>query len=75
MKQGLNTVTFTVDVIPDEVGADPFLLLIVRVPAGNRKRCELQTDWSSRLEGGIKRLHLLLDAEQKVSDLVAFRGA
>lgn len=48
MKQGLNTVTFTVDVIPDEVGADPFLLLIVRVPAGNRKRCELQTDWSSR---------------------------
>ena len=29
MKQGLNTVTCTVDVIPDEIGADPFLLLIV----------------------------------------------
>ena len=75
MKQGMNTVTFTLDVIPAEVGADPCLLLIDRVFAGNRTRCGLQTDWSSRGAGGIKRLHLWLCAEQKMSDPVAFRGA
>ena len=44
MEEGMNTVTFTLDAIPDQVGIDPFLLLIDRVPADNLKRCELQTE-------------------------------
>lgn len=44
MKQGMNTVTFTLDAIPDQVGVDPFLLLIDRIPADNLKRCELDAE-------------------------------
>ncbi len=44
MKQGVNAVTFTLDAIPDQVGVEPFLLLIDRVPADNLKRCELNSE-------------------------------
>ena len=46
MKQGMNTVTFTLDAISDQIGVDPFLLLIDRVPADNLKRCDLQAESS-----------------------------
>ncbi len=44
MKQGMNTVTFTLDAISDQIGVDPFPLLIDRVPADNLKRCDLQAE-------------------------------
>ena len=75
LEQGVDTVTFTLDTVPDQVGVDPFLLLIDRVPADNLKRWELQAELVSRCEGGINRLHPLVRAEKNVNGLAAFGGA